>query len=250
MKYVDLPAAAHEHARCSGACGAASTERGSARSSSASATSCPTWRCAPPSSPASPARRRRTTPRTSAACGTAGSTAWASSPSAARRARPSHDLDDQVPPEVAEARRAELMEAQQAVHFAFNRDKVGRTLDVLVEEIDVVRGTAIGRTAWDAPDVDGRVHVAGGGRLQPGTIVPVRGHRRAGVRPRGEAPPCLTPSGRIRRGKGDGMGWANRITVMRGGADRRGPRAAARHRPRSQPRPPTGRPGSSSPSPR
>ena len=42
-----------------------------------------------------------------------------------------------------------------------------------MEEIDVVRGTAIGRTAWDAPDVDGRVHVAGGGGLQPGAIVPV-----------------------------------------------------------------------------
>lgn len=85
----------------------------------------------------------------------------------------SYDLDGQVPPEVAEERRAELMEAQQAVHFAFNRDKVGRTLDVLVEEIDAVRDTASGRTAWDAPDVDGRIHVAGGGGLRPGTVVPV-----------------------------------------------------------------------------
>jgi len=86
---------------------------------------------------------------------------------------PSHDLDGQVSSEVAETRRAELMEAQQAIHAAFNRDKVGRTLDVLIEEIDAARGAALGRTAWDAPDVDGRVHVAGGGTLKPGTIVPV-----------------------------------------------------------------------------
>lgn len=86
---------------------------------------------------------------------------------------PSHDMPDQVPLALAEERRAELMEAQQAVHFAFNRDKVGRTLDVLIEEIDAPRDAAVGRTVWDAPDVDGRVHVIGGGCLGPGRIVPV-----------------------------------------------------------------------------
>jgi len=86
---------------------------------------------------------------------------------------PSHDLDGQVAAELAAERRAELMEAQQAIHAAFNREKIGHTVDVLIEEIDVLRGVATGRTAWDAPDVDGRVHVAGGGDLDAGRIVPI-----------------------------------------------------------------------------
>ncbi len=87
---------------------------------------------------------------------------------------PSHDLDDQVPEEVIEVRRAELMEAQQAVHFAWNERQVGREMDVLVEAIDPFSGVATGRSRYDAPDVDGKVHIRDARLLTPGQLAPVR----------------------------------------------------------------------------
>lgn len=87
---------------------------------------------------------------------------------------PSHDLDGQVPLEVAEARRDALMAAQQEVHFAWSEARVGRTLDVLILEVDPFSGTARGRTAWDAPDVDGEVHVQDARALEVGSLAAVR----------------------------------------------------------------------------
>jgi ribosomal protein S12 methylthiotransferase len=87
---------------------------------------------------------------------------------------PSHDLPHPVPAEVAEARRAELMAAQQRVHFAWCGRQVGRTLDVLVETVDPLTRLATGRTAWDAPEVDGRVRLRAPEGLAPGALVSVR----------------------------------------------------------------------------
>jgi ribosomal protein S12 methylthiotransferase len=87
---------------------------------------------------------------------------------------PSHDMPDQVPAEVAERRRGEIMEAQAAVHSARNASLVGRTLEVLVESVDPVRRTAVGRTAQDAPDVDGQVLVSGARAVKPGAFLSVR----------------------------------------------------------------------------
>ncbi len=73
---------------------------------------------------------------------------------------PSHDMADQVEPEVASRRRDELMAAQQRVHFARTGSRVGTTLDVLLETVDPLGRSALGRTEHDAPDVDGHVRVA------------------------------------------------------------------------------------------
>ena len=68
-------------------------------------------------------------------------------------------MADQVAPEVAAARRGELMAAQQDVHFAKNGPKVGLDVDVLVETVDPLGRSAVGRTEHDAPDVDGHVRI-------------------------------------------------------------------------------------------
>jgi ribosomal protein S12 methylthiotransferase len=86
---------------------------------------------------------------------------------------PSYDLPDPVPAEVALERQGELMAAQQAVHFAWNERQVGRTTDVLVENVDPATSEATGRTPHDAPEVDGRVRVEGAEGLEPGAVVPV-----------------------------------------------------------------------------
>ena len=86
---------------------------------------------------------------------------------------PSYDMAGAVEPALMEARRAELMAAQQAVHFDRAQAQVGRTLEVLLENVEPLTGRATGRTEHDAPDVDGVVHIHGleGGRA--GAVIPV-----------------------------------------------------------------------------
>jgi ribosomal protein S12 methylthiotransferase len=82
---------------------------------------------------------------------------------------PSGQLPNQVPEEVKEARRDELMALQQAISLAKNQAQVGRVLPVLVEGIG--DGVSVGRTYRDAPEIDGMVIVPG--ELPVGEIVPV-----------------------------------------------------------------------------
>ncbi len=86
---------------------------------------------------------------------------------------PSYDMSDPVPTSVATERRAELMEAQQGVHFQWCEAQVGKTLEVLVEDVDAFRRIATGRTAWDAPDVDGGVRIEDVEGVRAGELVSV-----------------------------------------------------------------------------
>lgn len=70
---------------------------------------------------------------------------------------PAHDMPDQVPEEVAEARAAELMELQRSVMGEFQQSLVGRTLSVLVDGHDDDGEHLVGRSWADAPEVDCRV---------------------------------------------------------------------------------------------
>ena len=49
--------------------------------------------------------------------------------------------------------------------------RVGRTIDVIVDEVD--GNGAVGRSKWDAPEIDGSVLVDGAG-LKAGDIVKAR----------------------------------------------------------------------------
>jgi ribosomal protein S12 methylthiotransferase len=63
-------------------------------------------------------------------------------------------LPDHVPTELMNERIAELREMQDSI-TAVRRDAlIGRTLEVLVDEV------GIGRTHWEAPSIDGIVHVS------------------------------------------------------------------------------------------
>ncbi len=81
-------------------------------------------------------------------------------------------LDHQVPEEVKRARHDRLMACQQPIAFAWGDRQVGRTLGVLIDRcIPGEKNAFVGRTAADAPDVDGVVYVTGKG-LRPGRIAP------------------------------------------------------------------------------
>jgi len=81
-------------------------------------------------------------------------------------------LPDAVPEPVKEERRKRFMDAQAAISAARLRDKVGRTLDVLVDSID--GDIAASRSTADAPEIDGTVSIAGAPQLVPGTFARVR----------------------------------------------------------------------------
>ena len=69
----------------------------------------------------------------------------------------------------AAARKDEIMLAQQKVVLQKNRELVGKSIKVLLDETNPRKKTAIGRCAGQAPDIDGRVVVkkctAGPGEL-------------------------------------------------------------------------------------
>ena len=83
---------------------------------------------------------------------------------------PSASVSWQVPEEIKEARRAEIMDLQQQISLERNQEQVGKLLPVLIEGYgDEI---SVGRSYRDAPEIDGMVLVPG--ELPVGEIVPVR----------------------------------------------------------------------------
>ncbi len=87
---------------------------------------------------------------------------------------PAYAMEPLVDESIAEDRLARLMQVQEAISEAKNRQKVGSTIETLVEDRDALTGTYRGRSAADAPDeVDGKVIFSSDQELEPGTFVPV-----------------------------------------------------------------------------
>ena len=74
---------------------------------------------------------------------------------------PANRLPDQLSDEVKQHRAHTLMEVQREVAQGNSAKYVGRTLDVLVERYDGRSDVYIGRSQYDAPEVDGEVYVSG-----------------------------------------------------------------------------------------
>ena len=81
---------------------------------------------------------------------------------------PANDLDGIVPDEVKDERFAQLMEVAQDVSTAQLAKKVGRTIEVLVDDVRPDENRAIARSKWDAPDIDGQVIVDNAQGIKPG----------------------------------------------------------------------------------
>ncbi|GEP03664.1 30S ribosomal protein S12 methylthiotransferase RimO [Methylobacterium oxalidis] len=83
-----------------------------------------------------------------------------------------NDVAALVPPEVKAERKRRFMEAQQAVSLRLQKARIGKRLPVIIDEAGA--GLARGRTKYDAPEIDGAVHVASRRPVRPGDIVTVR----------------------------------------------------------------------------
>ena len=83
-----------------------------------------------------------------------------------------NELPDPVPEDVKEERFQRFMELQQRISTRKLAEKVGKTIWVLVDEVD--DEGAIARTMGDAPEIDGVVYLNGEVALKPGDLVQVR----------------------------------------------------------------------------
>lgn len=70
---------------------------------------------------------------------------------------PATEMADQVPENIKEERFHRFMQLQQEISAERLKQKIGQTLDVIVDEID--DEGIIGRTKADAPEVDGLVYI-------------------------------------------------------------------------------------------
>ncbi len=103
-----------------------------------------------------------------------------------------NELPGALSNEVREERRERLMHLQEKISARRLKRKLGKTIKVLVDELKA--GGAVGRSAADAPEIDGVVHIEDGPKLKPGDWTQVKvtrsdahdlwasepaGHRRA-----------------------------------------------------------------------
>ncbi|MBV9078036.1 MAG: 30S ribosomal protein S12 methylthiotransferase RimO [Methylobacteriaceae bacterium] len=85
---------------------------------------------------------------------------------------PANELADPVPAEVKESRWRRLMAAQREISRKRLARLVGRRLPVLIDEAS--GPVAKGRSRFDAPEIDGAVHVASRRPLRVGDLVTVK----------------------------------------------------------------------------
>jgi ribosomal protein S12 methylthiotransferase len=80
-------------------------------------------------------------------------------------------LPGALPEAIREERKLRLLRHQEDISFQRLTAKIGRTIEVLVDEIDA--DGAIARSAGDAPDIDGLVHIPDGHHLEVGAFATV-----------------------------------------------------------------------------
>ena len=87
---------------------------------------------------------------------------------------PASDFDLQVDDEIKEQRYNTLMELQQQISLELNREKIGTTIDVIVEGYDEDNYLFYGRGRGDSIDVDGKVYFGTEDEVTAGDIISVK----------------------------------------------------------------------------
>ena len=86
---------------------------------------------------------------------------------------PAETMEGQIPEEVKEARRDEIMELQQEISLDKGNDRIGQEVLVMIEGKVSGESAYIGRTYGDAPKVDGYIFVQTGELLVTGDFAKV-----------------------------------------------------------------------------
>jgi ribosomal protein S12 methylthiotransferase len=84
-----------------------------------------------------------------------------------------NNLDNAVPEEVKQERWERFMEIQRQISAQRQELKIGREMDVIIDEVDD-EGGADARSKADAPDIDGTVFLRDAKGVKPGDIIRVK----------------------------------------------------------------------------
>jgi ribosomal protein S12 methylthiotransferase len=87
---------------------------------------------------------------------------------------PANEIADPVPEEIKEERYHRFMQHQQAISLTKLEAKIGSTMDIIIDEVS--RKMIIGRSKYDAPEIDGLVYIKNMGQhenINTGDIVTV-----------------------------------------------------------------------------
>ncbi len=87
---------------------------------------------------------------------------------------PAYDFPDQLEEQLKQDRMDILMREQMNINEALNRKKIGTVVEVLCEDYDPVAEVHFGRSAADAPEIDGKVYFQAPNRIAPGSFVKVK----------------------------------------------------------------------------
>lgn len=83
-------------------------------------------------------------------------------------------LPDQVPEDVKEERRRRFMQVQSEISADNLKRRVGHVETVLIDSGNNGKGRAVGRSRYEAPDIDGLIYIDSDKPLYPGDLVRVR----------------------------------------------------------------------------
>lgn len=87
---------------------------------------------------------------------------------------PAADFPDQIDEQVKQDRADIIMRDQLVISEEHNRQMVGKTVRVLIEDFDPVSEMHFGRSYADAPEIDGKIYFSAPRRLSPGQFVNVK----------------------------------------------------------------------------
>ncbi len=71
-----------------------------------------------------------------------------------------------MPEDVKAERYDRFMAVQREISAEVLSSRIGKTVEVLIDEVD--EDGAVGRSVWDAPEIDGSVFISGTQGLKPG----------------------------------------------------------------------------------
>ena len=87
---------------------------------------------------------------------------------------PAAEMEDQIPEDVKEERRDELMELQQEISLDNGEKLIGKTVTAMVEGKVADENAYVGRTYGDAPGVDGYIFINTGEVMMSGDFARVK----------------------------------------------------------------------------
>jgi ribosomal protein S12 methylthiotransferase len=86
-----------------------------------------------------------------------------------------YDLPNPLPQDLMKARRDRLMALQQPISLRKNSQEMGKTVQVLIEQVNPSTGQLIGRSARFSPEVDGLVYVQASPEASDGMLLGTMG---------------------------------------------------------------------------